>query len=113
MMEASRVGIALRLRDLPLLPGARALAEQGSFSGGMGRNREHLQGTLGARGRLALDPAIDKAAAGLLFESETSGGLLFAVPPESAGSVRAGFERRGEPCWEVGEATVEIGLAVR
>src|SRR5215470_6229205 len=49
MVEASGVGIALRLSDLPLLPGALGLAEQGSFSGGMSRNRAHLESTLGAR----------------------------------------------------------------
>ena len=113
MVEASGVGIALRLSDLPLLPGALGLAEQGSFSGGMGRNRAHLESTLGARGRLSIDGAVDEAHAGLLFESETSGGLLFAVAPENAGLVRDGFKRRGEPCWEIGEATAEIGLAVR
>jgi selenide,water dikinase len=113
MVEASGAGVALRLGDLPILSGALALAEKGTFSGGMARNRRHLEETLGARGRLSLGPSVTRAQAGLLFESETSGGLLFAVAPENTRLVRDGFERRGEPCWEIGEVTSEIGLSVR
>jgi len=113
MVEASGAGIALRLGDIPILPGALALAEKGSFSGGMKRNRTHLEHTLGARGRLSLGPSLGAAHAGLLFESETSGGLLFGVAPEDAGMVHDGFKRRGEACWEIGEVTAEIGIAVR
>ena len=113
MVEASGAGIALRLADLPILPGALALAEKGSFSGGMTRNRTHLERTLGAGGRLSLGPSVGVAHAGLLFESETSGGLLFGVAPEDAERVRDGFKRRGEDCWEIGLVTAEIGIAVR
>ena len=113
MIEASGVGIALRAADIPILPGALALAEKGTFSGGMKRNRTHLEHTLGPRGGLSLGPSVGAAHAGLLFESETSGGLLFGVAPENAGMVRDGFKRRGEACWEIGEVTAEIGIAVR
>ena len=113
MVEASGVGIALRLGDIPVLPGALALAEKGTFSGGMKRNRTHLEHTLGARGRLSLGPSVGAAHAGLLFESETSGGLLFGVAPEDTRMVHDGLKRRGEACWEIGEVTAEIGIAVR
>ncbi len=113
MVEASGAGIALRLRDIPLLPGALELAEKGQWSGGMKRNRVYLEGTLGARGRLSLAPGISSAQAGLLFESETSGGLLFGVAREDVNLVLDGFARRGEPCWEIGEVAGEIGIAVR
>jgi selenide,water dikinase len=113
MLEASSVGMALRIGDLPILPGALALAEKGTFSGGMTRNRKHLEETLGRQGRLSLGSSVSTAQAGLLFESETSGGLLFAVAPENRRLVVDGFERRGEPCWEIGEVTTEVGLSVR
>ena len=113
MVEASGAGIALRLSDIPILPGALALAEKGTFSGGMKRNRTHLEHTLGARGRLSLGASVGAAHAGLLFESETSGGLLFGVAPEDTRMVHDGFKRRGEACWEIGEVTAEIGMAIR
>jgi len=112
MVDASGAGIAIRSRDLPLLPGALALAEQGTFSGGMGRNRRHVEETFGARGRLQIDPGVPEALVKLLCESETSGGLLFAVDPARASVVREGFARRGEPVWEIGDVTKEPRLAV-
>jgi len=105
-------GIALRTRDLPLLPGALALAEQGHWSGGMKRNRRHVEATFGARGQLAIDTALPEALIGLLFESETSGGLLFGVSPDRAAAVHDGFRRRGEPCWEIGEVTARVAITV-
>ncbi len=109
MVEASGTGLILRSRDLPLLPGARALAEQGSFSGGMSRNRRHLEE---AFGRLVVDPAVPDTLVKLLCESETSGGLLFAVDAARAVAVREGFARAPEPVWEIGEVTAEPRLAL-
>ena len=110
MVEASGAGLTLRSRDLPLLPGALALAERGSFSGGMARNRRHLDEAFGARGRLSIEPAVPEALVKLLCESETSGGLLFGVDASQVAAVRDGFARRGEPVWEVGLVTTEPGL---
>ena len=113
MVAASGAGILLRFESLPILPGALALAEKGIFSGGMKRNQRHLEHTLGARGRFSLGPSIGAAHAGLLFESETSGGLLFGVASEDTPLVVDGFKRREEACWEIGEVTTEIGIVVR
>jgi selenide, water dikinase len=112
MVEASGAGVTFRARALPLLPGALALAEKGHWSGGMKRNRRHVEATFGARGRLAIDPALPEALVNLLFESETSGGLLFAVPADKGDIVHDGFAQRGEPCWEVGEVTEAPRIAV-
>ena len=112
MVEASGRGIAFRVNDLPFLPGALALAEKGHWSGGMKRNRRHVEATFGARGQLAIDPSLPEALVNLLFESETSGGLLFAVPVENVAAVREGFEQRGEGCWEVGEVTTAPRISV-
>jgi selenide,water dikinase len=112
MVEASGAGIAFRARDLPLLPGALALAEKGHWSGGMKRNRRHVEATFGTRGALAIDASLPEALVNLLFESETSGGLLFAVPADKAAAVREGFEERGEACWEVGEVTETPRISV-
>ncbi len=40
-------------------------------------------------------------------------GLLFGIAREDVPLVLDGFARRGEPCWEIGEVTGEIGIAVR
>jgi selenide,water dikinase len=112
MVEASGAGVRLHASKLPLLDGALSLAEKGHLSGGMKRNRRHLESTLGANGRLTLDRSLPSALTSLLFESETSGGLFFAVPPDRAGRVIEGFRKRGEPCWEIGEVIVEPAISV-
>jgi len=112
MVAGAGVGLALRSRDLPLLPGALALAERESFSGGMTRNRRYLEEAFGARGLLRVDGAVAEPLAKLLCESETSGGLLFGVDEERAALVTEGFARRGEPVWEIGVVTKEPALVV-
>src|SRR5712671_5049231 len=112
MVGASGAGVRLRAKDLPVLPGALPLAEKGYWSGGMKRNRRHVEATFGGRGQLALASSLPEALVGLLFESETSGGLIFGVAPERAAAVRDGFDRRRESCWEIGEVTQELLISV-
>ena len=110
MVEASGAGVTIDASRLPLLDGALALAEKGHWSGGMKRNRTHLESTMGAR--LSIGRELPPALVGLLFESETSGGLFFAVSVKNASGVRGRFEARGDQCWEVGEVTREVGIHV-
>ena len=105
MVQASAAGVAIGASRLPLLPGARELAEAGQWSGGMKRNRRHVDAVFG--GRLQIDPAVPGFLASLLSESETSGGLLFSVTPGQARGVPDAFRRRGEECWEIGEVVRE------
>ena len=105
MVEASGAGIRVSAARLPLLPGARALADQGQFSGGMKRNRRHVDHVLGAR--LRIEAAVPATLVSLLTESETSGGLLFSVAPDRADGVLPAFAAAGEGCWEIGEVIAE------
>ncbi len=110
MVKASGAGVAIVAARVPLLPGARELAEAGHWSGGMKRNRRHVDAVFGRD--LQIDPAVPAYLASLLSESETSGGLLFSVAPERAGGVVDAFGRRGETCWEVGEVVREPVIRV-
>lgn len=110
MIEASGVGLVISASRVPLLPGALALAEGGHFSGGMKRNRRHVDALFGPRLGIAGD--VPAALVGLLFEAETSGGLLFAVAPERAGGVVPAFSERGETCWEIGEVVSDPVLKI-
>jgi selenide,water dikinase len=110
MVEASGAGLEVAASRVPLLPGALALAEKGHFSGGMRRNRRHVEAVFGPR--LVLDPAVPSALLSLLFESETSGGLLFSVGPHEASRVPEEFARRGEGCAEIGVVLAEPVIRV-
>jgi selenide,water dikinase len=105
MVEASGCGLALEAARLPVLPGAVELATRGQLSGGMRRNRRHLEATFGPR--LEIGTGVPSELVPLLFEAETSGGLLFSVGREQASRVLEGFAKRGEPCWEVGQVLDE------
>ena len=110
MVEASGAGIRVSAARLPFLPGARALADAGTFSGGMKRNRRHLDAVLGPR--LAIDASLPAGLVGLLSEAETSGGLLFSISRERADEVLPAFAARGESCAEIGEVTAEPTIAI-
>jgi selenide,water dikinase len=110
MIAASAVGLAVAASRVPLLPDALALAEAGQWSGGMKRNRRHVEALFGSR--LVVAPDVPASLASLLFEAETSGGLLFAVAPDRADSVIPAFAERGEPCWEIGEVLAEPLLQI-
>ena len=105
MVTASGAGVEIEAGRLPLLPGARALAEAGHFSGGARRNRRHVEAVLGSR--LEVDRAIPAVLVALTTEAETSGGLLFSVTPERAPAVTPAFRARGEEAWEIGRVLSE------
>lgn len=102
----SRVGLRLRLTDLPFLDGATHYAEVGTFPGGTCSNQRAYE----AHVRFA--PSISDATRQLLLTPETSGGLLAAVPPHSLSELLQLFRDAGEPCWVVGEVIPGAGIEV-
>jgi selenide,water dikinase len=76
----SRLTLEIRVRDLPLLKGALAQAERHP-SGGLKANRRQFERRVGGRG--GLEPALDA----LLFDPQTSGGLLLLVDEAAVSGV--------------------------
>ena len=111
MVVASGAGITVDAGRIPLLPSARELAEAGHFSGGMKRNRRHVESVLGAR--LRIDAGIPPALVSLLMEAETSGGLLFSIAPARADAVLDAFRSAGEEAWEIGAVLAEPEVHIR
>ncbi len=95
-------GLTFRIQSsrVPLFDGVLALAKRGLFSGGAKRGRETL-----AR-EVSIGGGIDDALVGLLFDAETSGGLLIVVPPSEASRLEAGLRRRDLPVHAIGEFVV-------
>jgi len=104
------VGVSIDAARLPFLDGAQALADKGHWSGGMKRNRRYVEGTFG--GRLSIGDRLAPGFVGLLFEAETSGGLLIGTRSAGAAGMLERFQERGEPCWEIGHVTPEVGIRV-
>jgi selenide,water dikinase len=110
MLVASACGMAVSAARLPVLPGALTLAEAGQFSGGMNRNRRYVSALWGPRLDIARE--VPDPLASLLFEAETSGGLLFSVAASRVPEVVTGFEGLGESCWEIGEVLPDPVLRI-
>ena len=109
MAAGSECGLVLRYRDLPLLPGVLEYAAMGLVPEGTRRN---LTGRLGAVRNGQAVPAVDLD---VLFDPQTSGGLLAALPAGMAEAALAALEAEGVKGWLVGESggppgTVEIIL---
>ena len=101
MLSASGVAAELDAAAVPLLPKAMELAERGSIPGGTKRNREALEAhvTFGAQ--------VPEPLRVLLFDAQTSGGLLIAVEAAQADELVKALERERTP------AAVRIGRVAR
>ncbi len=110
-MEMARHGnvrFAINAQAVPLLPGALAYAQDDVAPGGLDRNRAHLE----AEGLLTLEERIDPALATLLFDPQTSGGLLAAVPPQELAGLENAFRAANEPFWHIGAVSEGKGITV-
>ena len=103
---ASNVALRFVASSVPLLPGAPEYASQGIITGGASRNRKYL----GEKVSLSQDIAEDLQH--ILYDPQTSGGLLFAVPPEKAQEVEVRFAAAELPVWPVGEVLKGAGVQV-
>jgi selenide,water dikinase len=73
MMEASGMGAVVRRGDVPVWEQAVSLAAEGCYPGGLKNNRRYLEEKVAADG-------VDADALLPLYDPQTSGGLLVAVP---------------------------------
>jgi len=87
MCEGSHVGAEIRMRDVPLLDGARDYLRRGFRPAGTTRNAEAF--------RKRVDSGVSDEDFMLLCDAQTSGGLLIAVPPQSLDSFEAEMRQGG------------------
>jgi selenide, water dikinase len=87
--KGSGVGAELCFEDIPLLPAARVLAESGFVTGASARNAASFGG------QIDLPAQMPQWQRNLLTDPQTSGGLLVACSPDSAGEVLELFRGGG------------------
>jgi selenide,water dikinase len=108
MASGSDVTVVLEARTMPLLPGARRLAEQGCLTGGCRRNREYL------KDRIAIDRSVRESLVEIALDPQTSGGLLIAVPGADAGALLEKLHASGvHAATTVGHATAREDVSVK
>ena len=86
MMNASATSATLQATSIPILPGARELAEAGHIPGGTHRNLEDLAPDLN------FADSIDDTSRTLMVDAQTSGGLLMCVPPDRLTALLTGLK---------------------
>ena len=106
MADASGVRLRFSFGKIPFTRGARGYAEEWIFPGGTSDNRLYY----GQRVQFA--PHIDEPSQMLLFDAQTSGGLLLAVPAASLDALLAQAEAAAQPLWVVGEVLEGSGIEV-
>jgi selenide, water dikinase len=100
--KASGVTLLIDSRKVPVFAGVLAIAGA-NRSGGLGSNEEHFAESV------QVEAGVDPDRETILYDPQTSGGLLVAASGGSADRVAALFEAQGVAATRVG--TVEVGRA--
>jgi selenide, water dikinase len=113
MAAAGGVGFRVEAARVPLLDGAADYVRDKQIPGGTGRNRDFLVASSeGVPPRVRFSEKIGRDMMTLLFDPQTSGGLLAAVPADRADAVRAALADQDVPCWQIGEVVDGRGIEV-
>ncbi len=92
--RASGCGAALDMDAIPLLDGAQALLDAGHRSSLHGANRAWSEPDI---------EGLSPDTAEILFDPQTAGGFLAALPPQAAQQALAQMQARGIPAFQIGE----------
>ncbi len=105
MADASGAGIDIDAAAVPSLPGALDYARAGVTTGGAGRNRAHIEPRVSAEG-------VDPATLDLLYDPQTSGGLLMSVLPANEHAIEREFAAAGLLLARIGRVRKGKGIRV-
>jgi selenide, water dikinase len=97
MAKASGVGIRFVFERLPVHEDFYRLAKAGVTTGCTAANEDNVRAVFADRAKLS------KLQRDVLFDPQTSGGLLLSVPPESASTLLEALLAAGHRAAEIGE----------
>jgi selenide,water dikinase len=106
MTQAGGVRFRFRMDAIPLLPGAAEYAAEWVFPGGS-HNNKAFYGHL-----VKFDGGIPEERQMLLWDAQTSGGLLLAVPTGRVDDFFGECARRDQQAWVVGEVIEGEGVEI-
>ena len=107
MAEASGVSLRIHYSSIPLMKAAQKYAEAYTFPGGASDNMEYFSPKVTLEGELSINLLT------LLYDPQTSGGLLIAVPEEKASQFQAEADARAIPMWQIGTVSTGSGIAIQ
>jgi selenide,water dikinase len=106
MADASGVSLQLDFAKIPFITGARRYAERGTVPGGAFDNKKYFES------KVSFSDSIDEANQMLLFDPQTSGGLLLGVPHEKLDSFLARIQETDQSAWVIGRIQAGTGIEV-
>ncbi len=106
MSEASSVRLEIDFERVPLFSGALEYAIMGTFPAGTLDNRKFF------RDRVEFTAKITEAQQLLLFDAQTSGGLLMAVPGERIDEMADRARGDEIPFWQIGKVREGSGIEI-
>jgi selenide,water dikinase len=89
MIEGTDVGMVVDSGAVPYFPEAKELAEMGMIPGGLHRNRDFR------KNMVDIAESVPQYLADILFDPQTSGGLLIAVPEAKAADLLKRLKKEG------------------
>ena len=102
MIEGTDVGIMLYSSEVPFFPETKELAEMGMIPGGLHRNRDYRMNMV------EFGDGVPQFMSDILFDPQTSGGLLIAVPASEAESLLERMHKEGiEEAAIIGEVVAD------
>jgi len=101
MAKGSKKEITLHTKKVPLLAGALDFANMGFVPGGAHKNHTFFKRVT------RVDTIVERAIVDLMFDPQTSGGLLISLDKKDAGPFVETMENNGQKAWIIGEITQE------
>jgi selenide,water dikinase len=107
MAAASQVSLVFDHRQIEFLPGALDYSRQGFLPGGLKRNSEFLGGCV------EFADSITEEVRNLLFDPQTSGGLLLSVNAKDSAELLASLQSSGVIAQDVGSVVAKTSPLLR
>lgn len=104
--DGAGVKMRIKFSDVPFTSAARKFAEQGTFPGGSIDNRKFYSP------HVTFAAELQKWQQTLLFDAQTSGGLLLCVPAAEADAFAARAAELEQPAWRIGEVVEGQGIEI-
>lgn len=107
MVEETKVGLCIFADQVPFMDGVRHYADQWLFPAGAAANIEAF------KDHVHFDNNVTEDERMLLFDPQTSGGLLLALPAAKQEEFEKRMKAAGEPFWIIGKAVEGADIVVR
>jgi selenide, water dikinase len=101
MAVGSKVSLVICASRVGILPGALDYARAGFLPGGLGRNADFISACVD------FAESVSQETRNLLYDPQTSGGLLLSIEAEDASRLGAALKQAGIPAEEIGEVVAK------